>query len=123
MGVTNNPLWTDNEFHNNGLDAIATDLGLGGISGDPADNAKFKTPSLRNLIFTAPYMHDGRFATLEAVIHHYSEGLQDSPTIDPLMKKVAQGGVHLTTQEKNDLAAFLRTLSDAEFTNNPAFQN
>jgi len=122
-GSNNNPLWTDNGFHNNGLDAVATDLGLGAISGDPADNAKFKTPSLRNLTFTAPYMHDGRFTTLEAVVNHYSEGLQNSPTIDSLMKKVAQGGVQLTPQEKADLVAFLRTLSDPDFTNNPAFQN
>lgn len=89
-GSDNNPLWTDNAFHNNGLDAVFTDLGLGAITGDPNDNGKFKSPSLRNLAFTAPYMHDGRFATLEEVIDHYSEGLQSSPTIDPLMKKVAR---------------------------------
>jgi cytochrome c peroxidase len=122
-GNVNNPLWTDNIFHNNGLDATVTDLGLGEISGDPADNGKFKSPSLRNLAFTAPYMHDGRFNTLDEVINHYSEGLQNSPTIDPLMKKVAEGGVHLTTQDKADLKAFLLTLSDHEFITNPAFQN
>ena len=88
-----------------------------------ADNGKFKSPSLRNLAFTAPYMHDGRFATLEAVINHYSEGLQNSPTIDPLMKKVNQGGVQLSSQEKANLKAFLLTLSDEEFTNNPNFSN
>ncbi|WP_299556764.1 cytochrome c peroxidase [Seonamhaeicola sp.] len=122
-GSENNPLWTDNLFHNNGLDAIITDLGLGEVSGDPADNGKFKSPSLRNLAFTAPYMHDGRFATLDDVIDHYSEGLQDSPTIDPLMKKVAQGGVQLSPQDKADLKAFLLALSDYEFINNPAFKN
>ncbi|MEM6541629.1 MAG: cytochrome c peroxidase, partial [Bacteroidota bacterium] len=106
-GNPNNPLWTDNIFHNNGLDATFTDLGLGRITGDPADNGKFKTPSLRNLAFTAPYMHDGRFQTLDEVIDHYSEGLQDSPTIDPLMKSVAQGGVQLSEQDKADLKAFL----------------
>ena len=122
-GSENNPLWTDNKFHNNGLDSNITDRGFGRVTGDPADNGKFKSPSLRNLAYTAPYMHDGRFATLEAVINHYSEGLQNSPTIDPLMKKVNQGGVQLSSQEKANLKAFLLTLSDEEFTNNPNFSN
>ncbi len=121
-GSNNNPLWTDNIFHNNGLDAVFTDLGLGAVSGDPSDNGKFKSPSLRNLKFTAPYMHDGRFATIDEVIDHYSEGLVQSPTIDPLMKKVAQGGVQLTSQDKTDLKAFLRSLSDDSFVSNPNFQ-
>ncbi len=121
-GSNNNPLWTDNQFHNNGLDRSFTDLGLGVVTGDPADHGKFKSPSLRNLKFTAPYMHDGRFATLEEVINHYSEGLQASPTIDPLMKKVNQGGVNLTPKDKADLKAFLLTLSDEEFINNPDFK-
>ena len=120
-GSDKNPLWTDNLFHNNGLDTSFSDLGLGAITGDPADNGKFKTPSLRNLAYTAPYMHDGRFATLEEVINHYSEGLQNSPTIDPLMKFVGQGGVQLTDQEKADLKAFLLALSDPEFISNPNF--
>lgn len=120
-GSESNPLWTDNDFHNNGLDASFTDLGLGGVTGDPNDYGKFRTPSLRNLEFTAPYMHDGRFVTLDEVINFYSEGLQFSTTIDPLMKKVNQGGVQLTTEEKADLKAFLLTLSDVNFVNNPDF--
>ena len=68
-------------------------------------------------------MHDGRFSTLEDVINHYSDGLQNSSTIDPLMKKVNQGGVQLTPQEKADLKAFLITLTDDGFINNPTFQN
>ncbi|WP_341215083.1 cytochrome c peroxidase [uncultured Wocania sp.] len=122
-GSDKNPLWTDNIFHNNGLDATITDLGLGAITGDPSDNGKFKSPSLRNLAFTAPYMHDGRFETLDDVINHYSEGLQNSSTIDPLMKKVAQGGVQLSDQDKADLKAFLLSLSDYEFISNPNFLN
>ena len=122
-GNPNNPLWTDNKFHNNGLDATFSDLGLGGVTGDSNDDGKFKSPSLRNLQYTAPYMHDGRFASLDEVIDHYSEGLVNSPTIDPLMKKVDQGGVQLSAQDKADLKAFLLTLSDPEFVNNPAFQN
>ena len=120
-GSDNNPLWTDNKFHNNGLDATFSDLGLGAVTGDTNDMGKFKSPSIRNLAFTAPYMHDGRFTTLEEVITHYSEGLQQSATIDPLMKKVNQGGVRLTPNEKAALKAFLLSLSDDGFINNPAF--
>jgi cytochrome c peroxidase len=121
-GSDNNPLWTDNKFHNNGLDATFTDVGFGNVTGDPNDNGKFKSPSIRNLAFTAPYMHDGRFSTLEEVINHYSEGLKKSATIDPLMKNVAKGGVQLSTQDKADLKAFLLTLSDNDFVENPSFQ-
>ena len=121
-GSNNNPLWTDNKFHNNGLDETFTDVGLGAVTGDPNDNGKFKSPSMRNLLFTAPYMHDGRFSTLEEVIDHYSEGLKNSATIDPLMKKVNEGGVGLTTQEKAALKAFLLTLTDTDFVNNPMFR-
>ena len=120
-GNENNPLWTDNKFHNNGLDNNFSDLGLGAVTGNPNDNGKFKTPSLRNLAFTAPYMHDGRFSTIDEVINHYSEGLQDSHTVDPLMKMVLQGGVQLSFEEKENLKAFLLTLSDYDFISNPNF--
>lgn len=121
-GNPNNPLWTDNVFHNNGLDSNFSDLGLGGVTGNSNDNGKFKSPSLRNLAYTAPYMHDGRFNTIEEVIEFYSTGLQHSSTIDTLMKKVEFGGVNLTEQEKADLKAFLLTLSDPSFISNPDFQ-
>ena len=68
-------------------------------------------------------MHVGRFATLDEVIDFYSEGLQNSPTIDPLMKNIDDGGAQLSIQDKADLKAFLLTLSDPSFLNNPAFQN
>ena len=68
-------------------------------------------------------MHDGRFATLEEVVDHYSEGIQISSTIDPLIKNAAQGGVQLSPSDKADLVAFLLTLNDETFINNPAFQN
>ena len=122
-GSDGNPLWTDNVFHNNGLDASFTDNGLGIITGDPLDNGKFKSPSLRNLAYSAPYMHDGRFETLDEVINHYSEGLVFSETIDPLMKAIAEGGVHLTDEDKADLKAFLLSLSEPGFTTNPDFQD
>lgn len=122
-GNPNSPLWADNIFHNNGLDASFADRGRGQVTGDPREFGQFKSPSLRNLAYTAPYMHDGRFATLEEVINHYSEGLVYSETIDPLMKTVAAGGVHLTEGDKADLKAFLLTLSDPSFISNPDFQN
>ncbi len=122
-GSPTNPLWTDNKFRNNGLDAVITDKGLGAITGDPNDDGKFKTPSLRNLSYTAPYMHDGRFATIDDVINFYSVGLQYSPTIDPLMKNVGVGGAQLDPQERLDLKAFLMTLNDEDFVNNPDFSD
>jgi cytochrome c peroxidase len=108
-------LLTDNLFHNNGLDSEINDPGLAEITGDPLDQGKFKTPTLRNIEFTAPYMHDGRYATLEEVIDFYSEGLNYSPTVDPLMKNVHQGGIRLTEKEKQDLIAFLKTFSDTSY--------
>ena len=117
-----NTLFTDNLYHNNGLDAVPQDAGLAIVTGDPADNGKFKTPSLRNLLFTAPYMHDGRFSTLAQVVNHYSVGLQDSPTIDPLMKSVDYGGVNLNPTERGQLIFFLESLTDSSFITNPAFQ-
>ena len=118
-GNENNPLWTDNDFHNNGLDAVITDRGLGAVTGDPRQFGLFRTPSLRNLAFTAPYMHDGRFASLDEVIDHYSEGLVYSETIDPLMKAVGEGGVQLSDSDKADLKAFLLSLSDPTFVQPP----
>ncbi len=116
-------LFTDNLFRNNGLDSIFKDPGREIITQDPNDHGKFKTPGLRNLSYTAPYMHDGRFATLEEVVDFYSEGVRWSPTIDPLMKQVHQGGVQLNPQEKSNLIAFLKTLNDSSFINNLSHGN
>lgn len=116
-------LFTDNEFHNNGLDSVFADQGYFDVTCNPSDKGKFRTPTLRNLVFTAPYMHDGRFESLEEVIDFYSEGLKFSPTIDPLMKKVEQGGIDLTEEEKQNLLAFLKTLTDTTFVNNPEYTN
>jgi len=111
-------LFTNNEFHNNGLDAVFADPGLFEVTNDPNDLGRFRTPTLRNAEFTAPYMHDGRFQTLEEVIDFYSEGLQYSETIDPLMKNVDQGGIQLTEEEKFYLLTFLKTLTDTSFVQN-----
>ncbi len=115
-------LFTDNDFHNNALSA-QPEAGLSEITGNPYDLGKFKSPTLRNIELTGPYMHDGRYATLEEVIDFYSEGLQNSETVDPLMKALYWGGKHLSLQEKSDLLAFLKTLTDTSYTTNPALAN
>lgn len=119
----NGPLMRVKKFSNNGLDATFTDLGRGAVTQNPEDNGKFKVTTLRNIAFTAPYMHDGRFATLDAVIEHYSSGIHMSPTIDPKIEYANQGGVQLDAQEKYLLKKFLLTLSDYNFITNPSFKD
>ena len=121
-GDVENPLWTDDTFHNNGLDEIITDIGYAAVTGNPKDIGKFKTPTLRNLMYSAPYMHDGRFETLSEVIDHYSFGLHKSPTIDPLMKNVDIGGVQLSPDQKQKLLLFLESLSEPGFRTKPEYQ-
>jgi cytochrome c peroxidase len=118
----NGPLMQVKKFSNNGLDATFTDLGRGKITGNANDNGKFKVPTLRNIELTGPYMHDGRFTTIDEVIEHYSTGIHQSSTIDPLIEYAFQGGVQLDAQEKDLLKKFLLTLTDYEFINNPDFQ-
>ena len=107
--------FTNNQFLNNGLDAEFTDLGRFKVTGKESDQGKFMVPSLRNVALTAPYMHDGRFTTLEEVIDHYDHGLKSSATLDPnLAKHIPQGGLHLSPEDKSALVAFLKTLTDEE---------
>jgi len=122
----NAPLFTVNDYFNNGLDSVADlnsfkDLGLGAITNKVFDNGKFRAPTLRNIALTAPYMHDGRFQTLEAVINHYNEGVHYIDNVDPLLLK--PGGLGLSAQNKKDLLAFLHTLTDTTFVNDPAYQS
>ena len=122
-------LFTDNGFHNNGLDAEfpagneELAWGRGRITANPNDIGKFKTPTLRNIALTAPYMHNGRFATLPQVLDHYSSGVQNSETLSPILQQNNQYGIALTTEEKTAVLAFLNTLTDTEFTQDPAFAN
>lgn len=121
-------LATSGDFRNNGLDAISdpmkyTDKGYGGTTGKIADNGKFKVPSLRNVALTAPYMHDGRFATLEEVIDFYSEGVNASANVDARMSRAHVGGVQLTEEKKHQILAFLYTLTDQNLVNDPAYSN
>jgi cytochrome c peroxidase len=117
-------LITDNRFHNNGMDTdFSADEGRYLVTGNDADKGKFRTPTLRNIEHTAPYMHDSRFFTLEQVVDHYSQDVQLSATLDPLMELVGVGGAQLSVQEKADLVAFLKTFTDTEFLNNPDFSD
>ena len=111
-----NALFTTNLFYNNGLDSEFHDpQDRFAVTSDPADRGAYKAPSLRNIALTAPYMHDGRFNTLNEVIDFYSDSVKYSELIHPLMHHVMQGGVRLTTQEKEQLKAFLNTLTDEDF--------
>jgi len=118
------PLFKDNKIHNNGLNKHYSEIADQGhfqVSGNPLDSGKFKTPTLRNIALTAPYMHDGRFATLEEVIGFYSYGVHSNDLVDPLMKKAHNGGVALEKEEVQALVAFLHTLTDKTFINNADF--
>lgn len=117
------PLTTDNDFHNIGLvDKFKDHLGRYGITGRTSDVGAFKTPTLRNIELTAPYMHDDRFQTLEEVIEHYNSGVLKSPSLDPIMTKPGkETGLHLTKQEKSDLKAFLLSLTDDSYMSDSRF--
>lgn len=108
-------LFQSQTFANNGLDAEFNDIGRGKITGKDFDKGKFATPSLRNIALTAPYMHDGRFATLEEVVEHYSTGVKRSATLDPNLAKHPDGGVPLSAADKQALVAFLKSLTDSKF--------
>jgi len=121
-GGDGNPLFTNNLFYNNGKDAVFTDpLDRLSVTGNSADVGAYKAPTLRNLVYTAPYMHDGRFKTIDEVIDFYSSGLIWSPYISPLMHHISKGGVRLTAAQKVDLKSFLLTLTDSSFIKNNAF--
>jgi cytochrome c peroxidase len=108
------PLFSDQDFHNNGL-PLTKDHGLAEVTQRDSDIGKFSTPSLRNIHHTAPYMHDGRFPTLEAVLEHYRSGIQRSPTLDPNLAKHPAPGIPLSEADTAALIAFLKTLSDSKF--------
>ena len=112
-------------YMNNGLDTDAefTDIGREAVTQDPMDRAKFKVPTLRNIELTAPYMHDGRFETLEEVIEHYNSGIKASSTADPTVENTRETGLFLTEQDKQDLLNFLKTLTDEGLSSNPAYQS
>lgn len=118
------PFLTDFIYHNNGIDTEFTDeteervfMGRFRITNDSADLGKYKTPSLRNIMLTAPYMHDGRFRTLDEVFSHYSNNIKNSKTLDERLKN----RITLSEEQKLALKAFFATLTDYEFIRNPTY--
>ncbi|CCH57541.1 cytochrome c peroxidase (plasmid) [Fibrisoma limi BUZ 3] len=134
-------LFTDYSFRNNGLAAtrkreelefgmteeqkvrlLATrDEGRYRVTLNKKDRYKFRVPSLRNVQYTGPYMHDGRFTVLAQVLRHYATGIEDSPTLDPRLRKGKKLGIPMTDDEQKKIIAFLKTLSDPEFMKDPRY--
>ena len=113
-------------YMNNGLDTDGslTDKGREEATQDPSDRGRFKVTSLRNIAVTPPYMHDGRFKTLEEVGAHYNSGIQPSATVDPVLEYTrVSGGLKLTAQDQADLVSFLKTLTDEILLTNPEYSN
>jgi cytochrome c peroxidase len=116
-------LFTDNSFRNNGLpvNMAVNDVGRYRVTELATDYYKFKVPSLRNIEKSAPYMHDGRMFTLEAVLEHYNSGVVVSETLDPILNKNGALGIPLTEIEKTKIIAFLKTLTDNQYLTDKRF--
>lgn len=124
-------------YTNDGLQVANTideyaDAGRGAITGDSADYGKFKNPTLRNVAVGGPYMHDGRYQTLQQVINFYSDSLHNSPNADGFIvlhmdtadgHKLSTGGMHLSTAQKAELLTLLQDMTDTSYLNNPNYKN
>lgn len=122
------PLLTDNLYHNNGIDNDFTDdtelmmkKGRARITNLASDLGRFRTPTLRNIEKTSPYMHDGRFKNLEEVMNHYSENVKDSPSLDASLKQNGRLGIALSETDKKQIIAFLKTLTDHQYLTDKRF--
>lgn len=116
-------LFTTAAYKTNGLDA-GDDRGRAAVTGDAADQGAFKIPSIRNLTHTAPYMHDGRFATVEEVVAHYNEGIADLPNLEhPLRLSGRVARMELSAEDQAAVVAMLGIFTDASFLTNPAFSD
>ncbi|MES2761595.1 MAG: cytochrome c peroxidase [Bacteroidota bacterium] len=115
------PLFTDHQFRNNGLpvNVMYNDSGRAHITGNAADRYKFKTPSLRNIEKSGPYMHDGRFTTLDQCLEHYNSGIVSGPTLETQL----QSGIPLSAQDKDNIIAFLKNLTDTKFLTDQRFSD
>ncbi|WP_120214759.1 cytochrome-c peroxidase [Epilithonimonas arachidiradicis] len=116
-------LFTDESYRNTGMyyNAQYDDRGRYRVTLDWNDNMKFRVPSLRNVEYTAPYMHDGRFYSLDAVLNFYSDNVENQANLDPILKQNGRIGLPMTTLEKQYIIAFLKTLSDQQFITNKQF--
>ncbi|WP_245901695.1 cytochrome-c peroxidase [Chitinophaga ginsengisoli] len=114
------PLFTDHSFRNNGLSITAVnDVGRYAVTLKPSDRYSFSVPSLRNLAYTAPYMHDGRYLTVAAVLNHYTDLMELTPGLDSLFIREGRPGLTMTQEDKIKLMAFLKTLNDIQFVRDP----
>ena len=121
-GCHKEPLFTDETYRDNGIGAGPNDdPGRLGVTRKAEDRYKFKVPSLRNTAYTAPYMHDGRFLNLSAVLEHYTELVKNTPNLDPLLHQGSTPGIPLDAGQRGDLLAFLKTLNDEQFVRDPRF--
>ncbi|KIG12896.1 putative cytochrome-c peroxidase [Enhygromyxa salina] len=123
--LDNLALWFVGEPVNNGL-IDASDDGVGGTTGLAADDGKFKSPSLRNVALTGPYMHDGRFATLAEVVEHYNSGIEAHPNLDPRLRDPQSGNpirLNLSPMDRAALVAFLGTLTDPTLADDPRWSD
>ncbi|WP_029286287.1 cytochrome-c peroxidase [Pedobacter sp. R20-19] len=111
------PFFTDFSYRNNGLDLVSSDEGRSHITGVQADFGTFRIPSLRNIEYTGPYMHDGRFYSLDEVLEHYDSGVKANKNLDPSLKN----GIQLNSVERTQIKAFLKTLTDNEFIKNKLY--
>jgi len=119
----NGALLTTQQYLNNGIESVESladfpDSGRGAVSGILFENGKFRAPTLRNIELTAPYMHDGRFETLEEVIEHYNSGGHFAENIDALIQPLG-----LTETQKSNILAFLKTMTDTSYLENPLIVN
>lgn len=117
------PLFSDLNYHNNGVQQAPVlegfaDPGQGGVTGNRFDLGRFRVPTLRNVLLTAPYMHDGRFKTMDEVLDHYASGGHAAENLNANVRKL-----YLSAQNRADMMAFFGTLTDTVFLRNPAFQN
>ncbi len=117
------PLFTDLQYHNNGVQQAASlegfaDPGQGAVTGNRFDLGRFRVPTLRNVLLTAPYMHDGRFKTMDEVLDHYASGGHAAENLNANVRKL-----YLSAQDRADMMAFFGTLTDTAFLKNPAFKN
>ncbi len=117
--------FSGDQARNNGLDAVLTDLGVGGANGNNRDNGEFKVNSLRNIQVTGPYMHDGRFSTLREVVEFYNNGIQNSPNLDRRLRdnNGAPRRMNLNPNEIDALVAFMNTLTDQSFLSDEKFSD
>lgn len=113
------PLFSNFSFRNNGLDTIFKDEGRQRITELVSDRGKFRVPSLRNIAVTAPYMHDGRFFSLEEVLLHYRQGVKKSSTLDSILQTGGTLGIRITAEESKLIINFLHGLTDTLFLQNP----